>query len=344
MTALHDAETWTTVDSDTNSLRRAFGAFASGVTVVATRTKGGEARAFTANSFSSVSLDPPLALICLGKNSASLAVFEGCETFSISILEASQRAVSSAFASRDPAVKIEASKNLVEDDAPYLANSLATFMCSRHSVVDAGDHVILIGRIVKYRANEGQPLGFFRGGYVSIGPDQPGMERLQASVHVGGVLGYDGKVLLCRRPKSEGWEIPMSHPRRGQRPDAALHETFDALGIQVTMSVPFSFFQERGEQDMTMFFSVQSHGDISPGTLADGTEIALFGVEDEPWTLVKGEMTQGMVRRYLREMAAGLYSVYFDTPQGGSLVQLNGGPSSWTALDEAPPAPSRRSN
>jgi flavin reductase (DIM6/NTAB) family NADH-FMN oxidoreductase RutF len=343
MTAMNDKESWTKVDGDTNSLRRAFGAFASGVTVVATRMKDGEARAFTANSFSSVSLDPPLALVCLGKNSASLPMFEGCEAFSISILEASQRVISSAFASRDAAVKIEALKNLVVDDAPYLANSLATFMCSRHSVVDAGDHVILIGRIGKYRVNEGQPLGFFRGGYVSIGPDQPGLERLQASVHVGGVLGYDSKVLLCRRPNSDVWEIPMSQPRRGQRPDAALHEAFAALGIQVTMSVPFSFFQERGEPDMTMFFSVQSDGDVSPRTLADGTRISLFSAEDEPWNLVNGEMKQGMIRRYLREMAAGLYSVYFDTPQGGSLVQLNGGPNAWTALDDAPPAPFRRS-
>jgi flavin reductase (DIM6/NTAB) family NADH-FMN oxidoreductase RutF len=338
MTASSGNHTWTVPgEADANSLRRAFGAFASGVTVVATRLPNGETRAFTANSFSSVSLDPPLALVCLGKNSASLNAFETCETFSISVLEASQRGVSSAFASRDVAVKVGASKNLVDDDAPYLPNSLATFLCNRHSVVDAGDHVILIGQIQKYRVNEGQPLGFFRGGYVSVGPDISNMQPLQASVLMGGVLGYEGKVLLQRRPSSQQWEIPMTRPRRGQRPDTALHDVFNVLGIQVTMSVPFSFFQERGEDDMTMIFAVQSQGDIATGKPADGTEIALFGFDDEPWTLVQGEMKQGLIRRYLREMAAGLYSVYFDTPDGGSLVQLKGQPSAWTEFPELYP-------
>lgn len=342
-TATLSAETWVSgTSSDTNPLRRAFGAFASGVTVVATQTREGERRAFTANSFSSVSLDPPLALVCLGKNAASLAVFENCETFSISILQASQRATSSAFASRDPAVKIAASRDLVADEAPYVADSLATFICSRYSVIEAGDHVILIGQIRKYRANEGQPLGFFRGGYVHVGADLLEIERLHASVLVGGVLGHGGKVLLCRRPKAGSWEIPMTRPRRGQGPDNALQEAFEALGIEATMSVPFSLFQERGELDISMIFSVQSHKEISANTLPDGTEIALFGVEDEPWTLIKGEMKQGLIRRYLREMAAGLYSVYFDTPQGGSLVRFNGGPSAWTASEEMPPVPSSR--
>jgi flavin reductase (DIM6/NTAB) family NADH-FMN oxidoreductase RutF len=328
---------WTNGDSsDPNALRRAFGAFASGVTVVAAQMSNGEIRAFTANSFTSVSLDPPLALVCLGKNAASLKLFEACDIFSISILQASQRNISSAFASRDPAVKIAASRDLVIDDAPYVADSLATFICSRHSVVDAGDHIILIGRIQKYRSNEGQPLGFFRGGYVHVGADLIEIERLHASVLVGGVLGYGGKVLLCRRPKSDSWEIPMTRPKRGQGPDGALQAVFESFGIEVTMSVPFSLFQERGEHDVTMIFSVQSHHKISPQTLADGTEIALFGIADEPWNQVKGEMKNGLIRRYLREMAAGLYSVYFDTPNGGSFVRYSGGPSAWQDSGEAP--------
>lgn len=337
MTAMIE-EGWTNCDgSGTAALRRAFGAFATGVTVVATWTPDGDTRAFTANSFSSVSLDPALVSVCLAKNSASLSFFESCETFSISILEASQRGVSAAFATREPAAKIAAVKDLAADDAPFVPRSLATFICSRHATVEAGDHVILIGQVQKYRAREGQPLGFFRGGYVSLGPDLIEMERLRASIVVGAILGHDGKVLLLRRPNSERWELPATQPGRGQRADRALHDLFAGLGIQMTMSVPYSLFQERDESDVTMVFSVESRHDIETGMLADGTEIALFGAEDAPWDLLAGEMKIGLVKRYLREMAAGLYSVYFDTPEGGSMVQLSGGPRAWSKSDEAMP-------
>ena len=337
-TTTQTAETWIDAASgDANGLRRAFGAFASGVTIVATNTPDGETRAFTANSFTSLSLDPPLALVCLGKNAASLSIFTESEAFSISILQASQRAISSAFASRDPAVKIAASKELATEQAPHVAGSLATFICSRHAVVDGGDHVILIGRILKYRSNEGQPLGFFRGGYVHVGADLGEIERLHASVLVGGVLGHGGKLLLCRHPKSNTWEIPMTRPRRGQGPDKALQEVFQSLGIEVTMSVPFSLFQERGEHDVSMVFSLQSPYPIKTGTLTDGTELALFGPDDEPWKLVDGEMKKGLVQRYLYEMEAGLYGVYFDTPDGGGYVRFNGSPTAWRKSDEAQP-------
>lgn len=62
--------------------------------------------------------------------------------------------------------------------------------------------------------------------------------------------------------------------------------------------------------------------EIITGGLADESEIALFGIDDSPWDLVLGEMKQGLIRRYLRELASGLYSVYFDTPGGGSFVPL----------------------
>lgn len=317
---------------DAQALRRAFGSFATGVTVVATSTVDGECRAFTANSFTSVSLDPPLVLVCLGKFSASLEVFERAENFSISILEAGQRGISSAFASRDARVKIAAAAQLVTDVAPYVPDSLATFMCSRHQLIDAGDHLILIGRVERYRSTEAQPLGFFRGGYVGLGADVSDIERLRATVTVGGVLGHGGKLFLCRRPGSTDWEIPSVTLARGEGHGTALEKLFASLGAEVSMSVPYSLFQEIDEQDMTLIFSVESQGDFKTGTLPDGTTTALFGQSDAPWSLIRGEMKRALLQRYLRETASGLYSVYFDTPGGGSVVALNGRPQAWSEL------------
>lgn len=326
---------------DTQSLRRAFGAFATGVTVVATRLPNGESRAFTANSFSSVSMDPPLVLVCLGKFSASLDLFAAAEAFSVSILEQGQRELSNGFAARDPAIKIATSARLAQHaDAPFVADSLASFICSRHEVVDAGDHVILIGRIESYRTQEGQPLGFFRGGYVGLGPDLQALDNLGAQVRVGGVLGHGGKVLLWRRGAADAWEIPSATLRRGERHGHALARIFSTLGgIEVSMSVPYSLFQETGETELSLIFSMECPFELPLGRLADGSEIALFGVEDAPWTLLSGEMKRSLVQRYLREMRSGLYGVYFDTLDGGSVVALDGRPRDWSEWDGRPSVP-----
>ncbi|MGL3210579.1 flavin reductase family protein [Bradyrhizobium sp. BR 1433] len=325
------SQTWTEPNAgDAQALRRAFGSFATGVTVVAAWASSGESRAFTANSFSSVSLDPPLVLVCLGKFSASLDVFAGAEAFSISVLEASQRSVSTAFASRDPAVKLSAAADLIADGAPYVGDSIATFMCTRHAVVDAGDHVILIGKVQRYRSAEAQPLAFFRGAYVGLGPDLRELEQLPANLVVGGVLGYCGKVLLCRRTSSYYWEIPSVTLARGARHGATLKKLFSSLGIEITMLAPYSLFQETNEHDMTLVFSVESCGELKTGTMVDGMETALFGSTDLRSSLVQSQMKRSLVKRYLREMASGLYGMFFDSPEGGSVVALNGRPRAWS--------------
>jgi flavin reductase (DIM6/NTAB) family NADH-FMN oxidoreductase RutF len=84
---------------DAMDLRRALGAFATGVTVVTTVDGDGNPRGFTANSFTSVSLEPPLILVCLAKRAASCPVFQVAESFAVNILSEDQKAVSSAFSS-----------------------------------------------------------------------------------------------------------------------------------------------------------------------------------------------------------------------------------------------------
>ena len=106
--------------------RKALGNFATGVTVVATRTDEGEVRAFTANSFTSVSLDPALVLVCLAKSSASLGIFSAAEHFSINVLNSEQREISNAFASREAEVKIAASAKMPFSDAHYVGGALSS--------------------------------------------------------------------------------------------------------------------------------------------------------------------------------------------------------------------------
>ena len=137
-------------DFDARDFRRALGTFATGVTVVTSLTEEGEPFGFTANSFTSVSLEPPLVLVCLAKSAAGCAIFEAAGRFAINILADSQRDVSQVFASKgaDKFGAVEWRTGLT--GAPILAGVAAHLDCVTHETVDAGDHVILIGRVISY--------------------------------------------------------------------------------------------------------------------------------------------------------------------------------------------------
>lgn len=311
------------------TFRQALGAFATGVTVVAINSADGSRRAFTANSFTSVSLVPPLVLVCLAKSLVSIQLYESAETFSINVLARTQREESNAFASRDPEIKAAAMTKLAADLAPTLPGSLATFVCAREQLIDAGDHSILIGRVLKLKTVEGEPLGFYRGAYVGIGSDVRDIEKTSARLTVGGVLGKNGEVLLCRYPRSQTWEIPSVNLAHGERHGSALRKRFAQLGVRIDTTIPYSLFQEPGEDDTTLIFSVNTAEDVRTGTMTDGVETRLFSNKDRPWMLIKGAMKQGLLERYIEETQIGLLGMYFDTFEGGSVLQVEGQPLAW---------------
>ena len=166
---------------DDGQLRKAFGSFATGVTVVATREADGTPRGFTANSFSSVSLDPPLLLVCIAKSALSLRVFQEAPCFSVNILEQSQAEVSRIFASQavDKFDRVPWDKGVSE--IPLLRGSLARFTCETDRQIDAGDHAILLGKVVGFDYQNGTPLSYFRGKYGTLNMFVDGSKPLQYS-------------------------------------------------------------------------------------------------------------------------------------------------------------------
>ncbi|MBY0558911.1 flavin reductase family protein [Hyphomicrobium sp.] len=314
---------------DRRQFRDLLGCFMTGITVVATRDAQGELRAFTANSFTSVSLDPPLVLVCIAKTASSLDTFTRADTYSINILGDWQRDLASAFASRGPA-KIEALGNLSAGDPPVLEQSLATLCCTSEQRVEAGDHIVLISRVRSFKAGAGQPLGYFRGGYVAFGLAEQSLEKLGVPLLVGGLLANDGRIVLCRRPGSSELEIPLAPLRPGERHSSVIRDLFLRLGIEATPLFPYSVFQEQGQPQTTMIFTVEATSPVQCGTLADGTVIAAFGEADEPWKLVKGGMIEGMLRRFFREQAAGNFGLYCDTADGGRIAPIGNSAQHWS--------------
>ncbi len=152
--------------TDARALRDAFGCFATGITIVTSMDEAGAPVGFTANSFTSVSLDPPLLLVCPGKNASSLPAILRAGVFGVNVLAADQRPIAERFAMRG--VDRFANGEWVEAESGVLLleGACSNFACTTVNEVDAGDHIVLIGRIESFRAAcERKPLMYVQGQY-----------------------------------------------------------------------------------------------------------------------------------------------------------------------------------
>jgi flavin reductase (DIM6/NTAB) family NADH-FMN oxidoreductase RutF len=154
--------------------RNALGCFATGIAIMTAREADGRFVGITVNSFSSVSLDPPLVSFCLDRNANSLNGFLTASHFVVNVLSEGQEPLSAAFARSSGGDKFVGVDFAVgETGCPLLADCLSHLECVREAVHDAGDHLIVIGRVVRLAQRpEGRPLLYFRGRYVRLGEAQ----------------------------------------------------------------------------------------------------------------------------------------------------------------------------
>jgi flavin reductase (DIM6/NTAB) family NADH-FMN oxidoreductase RutF len=153
---------------DGQELRKIMGSFATGVTVVTTDTD--PPTGLTANSVTSLSLDPPLILFAVDKKAGSLAAFNETRRFAVSILTTEQQDISNRFATPGPKDFSDLSIRTAETGAPILADALAWADCRVVDVLPGGDHDIFIGEVVAGDVNVGDPLLYYAGKYREITP------------------------------------------------------------------------------------------------------------------------------------------------------------------------------
>ncbi len=154
--------------------RYVMGHFATGIVVAATLDEAGAPAGLTCNSVTSVSLDPPLVLFCVDRDSTTLSAFLHSRAFTLSILREEDEAVSRRFATGEPGSRfVETPTRTAETGMPILASALAWLDCDLHETVEAGDHRILLGRVrasgIGLVANEARPLLYFLGKYRTLG-------------------------------------------------------------------------------------------------------------------------------------------------------------------------------
>lgn len=149
---------------DPKMLRRTMGRFATGVAVVTTNLNG-EVHGMTVNSLTSVSLDPPLLLVCFNKGARTEQCIESSGRFAVNILGARQETVSNTFARQGEDHFSGLDLPTHPSGVPLIPGSLAQIVCTVERVVEAGDHVVAFGAIEDVKEREGAPLLFFGGTY-----------------------------------------------------------------------------------------------------------------------------------------------------------------------------------
>ncbi len=298
--------------SDPRALRNAFGAFATGVTVITTRQPDGTPRGFTANSFTSVSLDPPLLLVCLAKTAHSADVFAAAPHFAVNILSEDQKAVSGLFASRAPDKFQQCAWTPGHADVPLIDGALAQFACANHQLVDAGDHLLLIGRVEAFATNEGQPLGYFRGSYFSVGLERDLAEAAAASKgsRLGAVLACNGGILLA-----QGAEGALSLPLAPRPSLDSLTASLTAQGLTPDIDFVYAAFDDRATGGHAIYY----HGQVS-GTLPQGYRIVpLTDLASAP---LANPVEAQMLARYADDFRNGSFTLYHGTETSGHVRQI----------------------
>ncbi|MEO1640485.1 MAG: flavin reductase family protein [Pseudomonadota bacterium] len=154
--------------TDSDSFRGALGTFVTGVTVVTTDSPEGPV-AIVANSFASVSLDPPLVLWSPAKSSRRFEHFAGSRRYAINVLSAEQQDICDAVAKSKTAIN-DVATHPSHSGMPLIDGALATFECTLEATHDAGDHVIIVGRVTKAHHRAGDPLVFHGGKYGEFHP------------------------------------------------------------------------------------------------------------------------------------------------------------------------------
>jgi flavin reductase (DIM6/NTAB) family NADH-FMN oxidoreductase RutF len=157
------------MEFDSREFRNALGCFATGVCLITAVNERGEALAMTANSFSSVSLEPPLVLWSLQNNSEVFDVFASPQYFAINILALEQQDHSNRYARKGD--HLLAPEHFTEGryGAPIISEALASFECQLEATHEGGDHLIIVGRVLDMRRREGgEPLLFYSGAYRAL--------------------------------------------------------------------------------------------------------------------------------------------------------------------------------
>lgn len=300
---------------DPRALRDAFGTFMTGVTVVTSHDGDGAPLGFTANSFSSVSLDPPLVLVCLANTSRNYEALTQASGFAVNILAEDQKDVSNTFArpSEDRFAAIDWQTG--PHGSPILAGVSAWFDCSMHKTVEAGDHVILIGKVEGFDASTAPGLGYARGAYVTPAAEAVALAQ-GANLVVSALIERAGEVLLLDDGNG-GLTLPEKPVGRAGA-SVALSELIAACGIEADPGFIYSVFEDGAREHQHISFLCQAaDGAPKQGCFTPLSASTMMEVTDPALRI--------MLERFASESRMGNYGVFYGNQISGDVRKIVSG-------------------
>lgn len=284
--------------------------------MVTTLTSDGVPVGFTANSFTSVSLDPPLLLVCPGKHLQSYTVFEQSGCFAVNILSDSQEDVSNLFAGSfdDRFEQVDWSADA--HGSPILSGCLASFSCRVHERHLAGDHMILVGEVAEFQYKADQSvsgLGYCNKGYFSLRREQQANAAVGSEFNgvVGAIIENNGRILMG--PAGESLCIPSVTHKGGSGARDALLIHLQSKGLNIKLGPVYSVYEDSKTNSHVTIFraSVSTQDTAGYGSFVP---IADLNTMEYPDTA-----QASMMQRYALETMNRSFGLYIGDAQSGDI-------------------------
>ncbi|AOI87397.1 flavin reductase [Burkholderia pseudomultivorans] len=297
---------------NTRELRDAFGAFMTGVTIVTTVRDDGQPLGFTANSFSSVSLDPALLLVSIAKTSSNFQTFSTAGHFAINILAEGQKDLSNRFARPSDDRFANVGWHLSAHRNPLIDDVSAWFDCTTHEVIDAGDHAIIVGKVEAFHSAGYAGLGYYRGGYFT--PAKLSTEVIAGpKVVVSAIIARDDKVLMIRTAEGK-WTLPAKEIGR-EGADKALAELFRQYQPDASASFIYSVYNNTETHYQYISFLCSAPDEAA----AAGEFVSLDDLDADAF---QDSALASMLERYRKESQLKSYGLYFGDHSTGTVRPL----------------------
>lgn len=294
---------------DTRDLRNAFGTFMTGVTVVTSHTTEGEPIGFTANSFTSVSLDPPMVLVCLANTSQNYDTLVNGEGFAVNILSEHQIEISNTFARPVDNRYANIQWHKGPAGSPILEEVSAWFDCKTHKTVDAGDHVILIGLIEAFDSTTTPGLGYAGGAYVTPSTTADAMMQ-NTNLVVSALIERNGEVLLVDDGIG-GVMLPEAVVDK-ESTSTSVKKLITDSGLTAQPGFVYSVFEDPQRKRQHISFLCQAaEGEPKKGTFVPLNQVYLTDVTDPA--------IKTMLERFAAESALGNYGIYHGNQDSGEV-------------------------
>tara|TARA_B100000131_G_C18105905_1_gene607812 strand:+ start:389 stop:1309 length:921 start_codon:yes stop_codon:yes gene_type:complete len=302
---------------DTNKFRKALGKFTTGITIVTTLDNNQNPRGFTANSFTSVSLAPPLILICIGDFNESLDLFKNSDFFAVNILNENQKEISNTFASPSKSKFKGIDWDLGKFNSPLIKNSIAWFECKNYNHIFAGDHLILIGEVKNFGDEEGFPLGYFQGNYFSLNTENSLVNVITKSTQtiIGVIFENNKSILFHEDKKTRDLTLPCIGENNEKASTSNLLKKYNSIGFKGKLDFIYSVYEDKKLDKVCIYYRSKINS------------VAPYGLKyinflEIPWDKIKDEALVIMLKRYIEESNHDNFAIYMGDETSGLTQKL----------------------